>query len=88
MEPIDRRITAAQLMALRAGANPTRAIAELFSVKEMPLVLAKRTLHEIEMFVASGDATSAAQLIHAAIVRRRKAPASRSATGLPAERER
>lgn len=75
-------------MALRAEPNAARAIAELFEVKEMPLVLAKRTLTEIEAFVASGDAVRAAQLIHAAMVRVKSGPASGSRTETRRGRER
>ena len=72
MEPIDERITAAQLLSLRGGANPAESIATLLGVEAMPPRLAARTLVDIGTFVATGDAIAASQLIHAAIVRRRR----------------
>ncbi len=70
MEPIDERITAAQLMVLRTEPNAPVAIATLLGVPAMPQHLAVRAEREIADFVQSGDATVAAQLIHAAAVRR------------------
>jgi hypothetical protein len=72
MEPIDRRITAAQLMALRGDADATRQICGLLGVEFMAPVLADRTRLEIDQFIASGDAVLASQLIHAASVRSRR----------------
>jgi hypothetical protein len=79
MEPIDKRITAAQLMTLRGEPNAAAKITALLLVNEMPPTLGKRTRTEIEKFLIVGDAVMAAQLIHAAIVRRQRASA-RSAT--------
>ena len=71
MEPVDERITAAHLMAMRLDAGATDAIARLLSINQMPPNLAARTKREIGEFVVSGDATLASQLIHAAMVRGR-----------------
>jgi len=70
MEPIDERITAARLMVLRNEPNAPVAIATLLGVPAMPPNLAERANGDIAKFVANGDATLAAQLIHAAEVRR------------------
>jgi hypothetical protein len=75
MEPIDRRITAAQLLAMRAGENAAQKIAALLGVDAMAQRLACHTLAEIEDFVATGDATAAAQLVHAALVRQQRSVA-------------
>ena len=69
MEPVDKRITAAQLMALRREPNGTDAIARLLGLEAMPPRLALRTAAEIQEFVVTGDAVLAAQLIHASMVR-------------------
>ncbi len=73
MEPIDERITAAQLMALRRERGAPQAIAKLLGVAAMPPHLGRRTEKEIAEFVETGDATLAAQLIHGAAVRRTRA---------------
>lgn len=81
MEPIDERITAAQLMALRADPNAAREICTLLGVDVMPALLAERTRGDVDRFIVTGDATLAAQLIHAAMVRQQrgaKAPAGTS----------
>jgi hypothetical protein len=72
MEPIDRRITAPQLLAMRASENAAQKIAELLGVDGMATRLAAHTIAEIEEFVATGDATAAAQLVHAAMVRQQR----------------
>jgi hypothetical protein len=75
MEPIDTRITAAQLMVLRGEPHSGEAISKLLGVDGMPPNLAVRAKREIAEFVASGDATVAAQLIHSAGVRRARSNA-------------
>lgn len=70
MEPIDERVTAARLMVLRSEPNAAAAIAATLGVPAMPRSLAERATGEINEFVTTGDATLAAQLIHAAEVRR------------------
>ena len=72
MEPIDTRITAAQLMAMRADPNAAREIGTLLGIDAMPTLLGARTRNDIDRFIETGDATLAAQLIHAAMVRRRR----------------
>lgn len=74
MEPIDRRVTAAQLMAMRASPNAASEIAGLLRVAEMPARLAARTGDDILQFILTGDAVLAAQLIHAAMVRGKTEP--------------
>jgi hypothetical protein len=69
MDPVDDRITAAQLMALRDDATAHQKIADVLGVRNMAPNLAARSLRDIAEFVETGDATLAAQLIHAAIVR-------------------
>ena len=71
-EPVDQRVTAAQLVDLRARPDGPEKIAELLQVERMPPTLQQKCRDEIERFVASGDATQASQLIHASIVRRRR----------------
>ena len=56
-------------MALRLEPDADAAIASVLGVVRMDPVATVRTLDEIAQFVASGDATLAAQLIHAAGVR-------------------
>ncbi len=75
MEPIDRRVTAAGLLALRDEPDAAGAIGRALQVAAMPTDLARRTSEEIQQFLASGDATLAAQLVHSAIVRRSGRPA-------------
>lgn len=70
MDPIDERITAAQLMALRKEPNAQQTIAELLCVGQMAPKLALNAQREIAEFVETGDATRASQMIHAAMVRR------------------
>lgn len=70
MEPIDERITAAQLMAMRDEPGACAAIGQLLGVDALPANLATRVEREIAEFVASGDAIRGSQLIHAAGVRR------------------
>ena len=86
MEPVDKRITAAQLMALRAEKNAGQLIAALLGVNRMHGTLATRTIEEIESFIENGDAVLAAQLIHATMVRRSRTPRpakrSRQSSGL------
>jgi hypothetical protein len=72
MEPIDERITAAQLMALRSDPHGARKICDLLGVDLMAARLAERTRLDIAEFVVTGDAVLAAQLIHAAIVRTKR----------------
>jgi len=69
MEPIDRRITAVTLLMLRDKPHPEQALEALLRVREMAVPDSERTKQEIENFVASGSATAASQLIHAAQVR-------------------
>jgi hypothetical protein len=69
VEPIDRRITAATLLSLREQPNAGDEIAALLGVRTMSEGDALRTLQAIATFLRSGDATIAAQLIHAAGVR-------------------
>ena len=66
------RITAAHLMTMRAEPDGARAIASLLGVTEMPAALGLRTKTGIAEFLATGDATVASQLIHAALVRQRR----------------
>lgn len=74
MEPIDERITAAQLMALRSEPNAAFEICALLGVDAMPVLLADRSRNDIDEFIRTGDATRASQLIHTVIVwHRRKA---------------
>ena len=70
MEPIDERITAPRLMMLRSEPGADVAIAKILGVSAMSVKLAERAKREIAEFVATGDATLAAQLIHSAGVRR------------------
>ena len=70
MEPIDLRITAAQLLTLRDQSDAARSIAALLEVNQMDQMDALQTTQAIQTFLASGDATAAAQLIHDATVRR------------------
>ena len=72
MEPIDERITAAQLMALRGEPDAAGKISHLLGVDLMPPLLAVRTCRDVAEFVLTGDAVLAAQLIHAAIVRTKR----------------
>lgn len=57
-------------MALRSEPRGAEAIARLLGVPSMAANLAVRAQREIAEFVETGDATAAAQLIHAAMVRR------------------
>ncbi len=70
VNPIDQRITAARLLALRDEPRAAEVIADLLEVSKMPAPLSIRAITEIDEFVRSGNATMAAQLIHADIVRR------------------
>ena len=70
VEPIDLRINAAQLLALRDQPDAERAISLLLEVNQMDPIEALQTKREIQAFLTSGDATYASQLIHAAAVRR------------------
>ena len=88
MEPIDERITAAQLMALRAEPNPAREICALLGIDAMPARLADRTRSDVDRFVGTGDATLAAQLIHAAMVRQRRAPKKAAGAAGPPRKSR
>ena len=71
-EPLNRRITAAQLMAMKHEPTAAAQIAALLGVDRMPPNLATKTVQGIAEFLAQGDATAAAQLIHASLVRRRR----------------
>lgn len=73
MESADTRITAARLLTLRNEATALPDIAALLGVPAMPATLAAKTTREIEAFLATGDATAAAQLVHAALVRQKRA---------------
>ena len=57
-------------MSLRDEPNAARAIADVLGVSAMPTGEAVRTKEEIAEFLASGDATRAAQLIHMATLRK------------------
>jgi hypothetical protein len=72
VEPIDLRVTAATLLAAREDPHAADTIARLLSVTEMDPIGAVQTRGEIGRFLESGDATFAAQLIHAATTRRRR----------------
>lgn len=71
-QPVDQRITAAQLVALKDRPDALEKIAELLQVERMPANLKAKSLAEIEQFVFTGNATQASQLIHAALVRQRR----------------
>ncbi|MES2693028.1 MAG: hypothetical protein V4773_06110 [Verrucomicrobiota bacterium] len=72
MEPIDKRLTAARLMALLDEPDPQEAIRHVLGLAEIPAPLAKQADAEIAAFIASRDATLAAQLIHACALQREK----------------
>jgi hypothetical protein len=71
-EPLKQRVTAAHLMAAKNESTAAAQIAALLGVERMPATLAAKTIREIAVFLSEGDATTAAQLIHASIVRRRR----------------
>ena len=80
VEPIDHRITAAKLVTLRDTPGAEETIADLLGVNDMAPNLAVQTLGEVGAFLRSGSAIDAAQLIHAASVRRSRSLAASKKT--------
>jgi hypothetical protein len=72
VEERNERITAAKLCAMRSEPDSLAAIAALLRVQAMASNLAAKTVAEIEEFLITGDATAAAQLVHAAMVRQKR----------------
>ncbi len=61
-----RTVTAEQLMALKSGPDPLRAISELLLLKKMGPADHIRTKHKIKSFVETGTIDSAKEIIQLA----------------------